>query len=147
MTCSVALLMPATSPGEASIISVANPRRSPQRRYMRSSISAQSCASVPPDPAWMSRKAFAASISRENMRPQFQAHERRIPALEVLLHRAEHGQVFLIAGHFEQLRGIFEPTAHRRNDVHEIGQRRPLPAERARVLRVVSRLPALPGGD
>jgi hypothetical protein len=42
--------------------------RSAQRRYMRSSISAQSCASVPPAPAWMSTKALAPSILPENMR-------------------------------------------------------------------------------
>jgi hypothetical protein len=35
---------------------------------MRRSISAQSWASVPPEPAWMSRKALEASISPENMR-------------------------------------------------------------------------------
>src|SRR6185503_20972591 len=37
-------------------------------RYMRSSICAQSCASVPPAPAWMSRKALCESISPRNMR-------------------------------------------------------------------------------
>ena len=45
---------PATSPSETSISSVLKPRRSPQRRYMRSSMLAQSCASVPPEPAWIS---------------------------------------------------------------------------------------------
>ena len=60
--------MPATSPPETSISSVFQPRASHQRRYMRSSISAQSCASVPPAPAWMSTNAFVASILPENMR-------------------------------------------------------------------------------
>ena len=60
--------MPATSPPLTSISSVFQPRDSHQRRYMRSSISAQSCASVPPAPAWMSTKALFASILPENMR-------------------------------------------------------------------------------
>ena len=42
--------MPASSPSEASAISTSNPRRCAQRRYIRSSISAQSCESVPPAP-------------------------------------------------------------------------------------------------
>src|SRR5574337_924455 len=60
--------MPATSPPLTSINSVFQPRDSHQCRYMRSSISAQSCASVPPAPAWISTKAFAASILPENIR-------------------------------------------------------------------------------
>ena len=43
---------PASSPGLASAISAFIPRRSAQRRSMRSSISAQSCESVPPAPAF-----------------------------------------------------------------------------------------------
>ena len=46
----VADFIPASSPGDASFISTSKPRRSAQRRYMRSSISAQSCESVPPAP-------------------------------------------------------------------------------------------------
>ena len=63
-----ALLMPATSPSLRSMTSVLKPCASPQRRYMRISICAQSCASVPPAPAWMSRNALCASISPGNMR-------------------------------------------------------------------------------
>ena len=48
-------------PGLASSTSVPNPRSAAQRRYMRRSISAQSCASVPPVPAWISRIASPAS--------------------------------------------------------------------------------------
>jgi hypothetical protein len=43
-------LMPASSPSDASAISTSKPRRSAQRRYIRSSISAQSWESVPPAP-------------------------------------------------------------------------------------------------
>ena len=39
------------------------PRRSVQRRYMRSSISAQSCDSVPPAPGWIVTIAFLRSCS------------------------------------------------------------------------------------
>ena len=42
--------MPATSPSDSSIISALKPLLSLHRRYIRSSISAQSCASVPPAP-------------------------------------------------------------------------------------------------
>ncbi len=60
--------MPATSPALWSVTVTVNPRDSAQRRYMRSSICAQSCASVPPAPAWMSRNAPRGSISPGNMR-------------------------------------------------------------------------------
>src|SRR6187401_2211152 len=49
----VTLFTPASSPGCMSITSRLKPRRSVQRTYMRSSISAQSCDSVPPAPGWM----------------------------------------------------------------------------------------------
>ena len=48
----MAFLMPASSPSEMSTTSGANERASAQREYMRSSISAQSCDSVPPAPDW-----------------------------------------------------------------------------------------------
>ena len=43
--------MPASSPGETSSSSTSKPRFSAQRISMRSTISAQSWASVPPAPA------------------------------------------------------------------------------------------------
>src|SRR5688572_23594547 len=64
----VALLMPATSPAWESNTSASKPREAAHLRYMRSSICAQSWASVPPAPAWMSRKALWESISPRNMR-------------------------------------------------------------------------------
>src|ERR687888_374559 len=48
-TVKVADLRPASSPGLASRSSVLKPRRSAQRRYIRSTISVKSCASVPPE--------------------------------------------------------------------------------------------------
>src|SRR3954469_20851910 len=57
----VADLMPASSPGDASSSSTWKPRRSAQRMSMRRSISAQSCESVPPVPAWTETAASPAS--------------------------------------------------------------------------------------
>ena len=50
---SVALLMPAVSPGSTSVTSTCQPRVSAQRWYMRRSMFAQSHDSVPPAPALM----------------------------------------------------------------------------------------------
>ena len=61
LTATVADLRPASSPGLASSTSASKPRSADQRRYMRRSMSAQSCASVPPVPAWISRTASPAS--------------------------------------------------------------------------------------
>ena len=60
--------MPASSPSVRSTISACQPRISAQRRYMRSSMSAQSCDSVPPAPAWMARMAFAESCGPASIR-------------------------------------------------------------------------------
>src|SRR3954463_9449514 len=60
--------MPATSAGVCSSTSTAKPLRSQYLMYMRSSIEAQSCASVPPEPDWMSMKQLFGSSGLENMR-------------------------------------------------------------------------------
>ena len=60
--------MPATSPAEHSTNSALKPLSSAHLRYMRNSISAQSWASVPPEPDWISRNAQFSSISPENIR-------------------------------------------------------------------------------
>src|SRR5688572_12196651 len=60
--------MPATSPSDCSSNSARKPFLSQYLRYMRSSIDAQSCASVPPAPAWMSMKQLFGSSGLENMR-------------------------------------------------------------------------------
>ncbi|CFN77576.1 Uncharacterised protein [Bordetella pertussis] len=64
----VADFRPATSPSDSSRISALKPLRSAYLRYWRSSIEAQSCASVPPAPAWMSTKQFSGSAGLANMR-------------------------------------------------------------------------------
>src|ERR1041385_6896135 len=62
----VALLMPASSPDCTSTSSADQPRRSKKRRYMRRSISAQSCDSVPPAPGWMETMSSRSSCSPES---------------------------------------------------------------------------------
>jgi hypothetical protein len=64
----VADLSPASSPSEASLISTEKPRDSAQRKYMRSSISAQSWESVPPAPERIVTTASSASCSPEKRR-------------------------------------------------------------------------------
>src|SRR4029453_2708973 len=59
----VALLIPASSPGRISSTSTSKPWRSAHRRYIRSSISAQSCDSVPPAPAGRGATASLLSYS------------------------------------------------------------------------------------
>src|ERR1035437_5253374 len=54
----VTLLRPAVSPVSASVTSTSQPRDSAQRVYMRESISAQSCDSVPPAPELMVKMQF-----------------------------------------------------------------------------------------
>src|ERR1043165_5195223 len=58
--------MPASSPACTSTSSASHPRRSKKRRYMRRSISAQSCDSVPPAPGWMETMASRSSCSPES---------------------------------------------------------------------------------
>ena len=56
-------LMPASSPGARSRILKLNPCAAAHRVYMRSSMAAQSWASVPPAPDWTVRTASPASHS------------------------------------------------------------------------------------
>src|ERR1039458_5097136 len=62
----VAESRPASWPSVTSSISTSKPRRSAQRVYIRSIISAQSWASVPPAPAWISPIASRSSCSPVN---------------------------------------------------------------------------------
>ncbi len=97
--------MPYSSPGLVSSISVLKPRSAAQRRYMRSSISAQSCASVPPASAWIITTASpssysplnsASSCSRSSSRPQ--RHDRRRDLVgEALVHLEQLARVVVLA--------------------------------------------------
>ena len=64
----VAPLMPATSPADSSSNVALKPLRSAYFRYCRKSMLAQSQASVPPAPAWISRKALRGSAGLLNIR-------------------------------------------------------------------------------
>ena len=59
--------MPATSPCDISTKSVAKPLLSAHLVYILKSISAQSCASVPPEPDWISTNADDGSILLPNI--------------------------------------------------------------------------------
>ena len=59
--------MPAPSPSCRSARATLKPFPSHHRRYIRRSISPQSCASVPPAPAWIVRMAFRSSSSPLSM--------------------------------------------------------------------------------
>ena len=68
--------MPASSPAVASSSSTLKPRRSAQRIIIRSTISAQSWASVPPAPALTVTSASPASYLPENRRSSSSAARR-----------------------------------------------------------------------
>ena len=59
--------MPASSPGSRSTTSAFKPARSHHLRYIRSSICAQSCDSVPPAPGWIDTIAAFVSWDPESM--------------------------------------------------------------------------------
>jgi hypothetical protein len=77
----VADLIPASSPGLASLSSTLNPRFSAQRMNIRRTISAQSCESVPPAPAFTVTTASPASYSPENRRASSSSARRAAIAL------------------------------------------------------------------
>ena len=83
MIFSVALLIPATSPSLCSRISARKPFLSQYLRYMRISIEAQSCASVPPAPAWMSMKQLFGSSGLENMRRNSQRRDALLQLFDI----------------------------------------------------------------
>jgi hypothetical protein len=99
----VALFTPATSPALTSISSVFQPRPSQKRRYMRSSISAQSCASVPPAPAWMSTKQFEAVELARRTCGGTPAARPRGDLVDVGDHRSGSAFIVIGLGHVQQL--------------------------------------------
>ena len=88
----VADRMPASWPSVTSSISTSKPRRSAQRVYMRSSISAQSCASVPPAPRMDLGDRVALVVLAAEQAPQLEG-------VEALGERADRrGELELQAG-------------------------------------------------
>ena len=73
---------------------------------MRSSIAAQSCASVPPEPDWMSTKQLFGSSALENMRRNSMLAMSFSAARQVSGHADQRGIVGLGARHLEQFARI-----------------------------------------
>ena len=97
----VADFRPASSPGLASSSSIGNCRPAAQRSYIRSIISAQSCASVPPVPDWSVTTASPAVV--------LAVEERRfLQPLELTPQRGDRGGdlVVELAAELGQLAGI-----------------------------------------
>jgi hypothetical protein len=78
---------------------------------MRSSIAAQSCASVPPAPAWMSRKQLSGSAGLLNMRRNSSAGDFLLDAVDVGEDRLQRLVVAFLARHGEQLAGVAQAVA------------------------------------
>src|SRR5437763_8218021 len=100
--------MPPPSPGCKSASSVLKRRRSAQRMYIRSSISAQSCASVPPAPGCTVTMALPASCSPPSIW-RISISPEELLDLEHL--RLGLGPGFLVTfrGHLQEYLGVGEP--------------------------------------
>ena len=96
-------MIPASSPSLRSSTSTLKPFRSAQRVYMRMSICAQSCASVPPAPAaistWASRMVGLAA----KQRPELESLELGLELLRLALDLALHVIVGLGGEHLFEL--------------------------------------------
>ena len=92
--------MPASSPGLASSSSTSKPRRSAQRIIIRSTISAQSCASVPPAPALTVTSASPASYGPEKSRASSSSPSRALDAVELLVDLV--GERLVLVGELDQ---------------------------------------------
>ena len=93
----VADLMPASSPAEASLSSTFIPRDSAQRISMRSSISAQSCESVPPAPALTVTTASPSSYSAAEQARLLERGQPRLDRGPLLLELG--GDAVVLGGH------------------------------------------------
>ena len=87
--------MPASSPADTSASSTFIPRRSAQRISIRSSISAQSCESVPPAPALTVTTASPPSYSPPNRRASSSSARRESIERALLLELGGHHLVLL----------------------------------------------------
>ena len=96
---------------------------SPQRRYMRNNISAQSWASVPPEPACISRKALLSSISPENMRRNSSPSSNCRQGGKILFYIGDGAFVTLIRGQFQQFRGVSVAPVQSFNGIDDTFQR------------------------
>ena len=91
---------------------------------MRSNISAQSCASVPPAPAWMSRNALCESILPANMRRNSSSSSSLVTVCDLADDVAERARVLFLARELVELAGFVErllDAVQRRDDGLELG--------------------------
>ena len=63
--------------------------------------------------------------------PQLQTDEGRLPTLDVLLDRAQHGSIVLVAGELEELGRVQKPPVDGGDHVDELGEDRAFPAQGA----------------
>ena len=86
----------------------------------------------PPGPGLNVEKGIGGVHLLREHAPELEAHERRIPAIEILLDRAKHGRVFLVAGELQEIGRVEEPLADGGEHVHEVGELGAFPAQRPR---------------
>src|SRR6185312_8728931 len=104
--------MPATSPPETSINSVFQPRSSHQRRYMRKSISAQSCACATGSCLDVDERVARIVRARKHAL-EFKLGDARLQPAQVLGHGK--GGVVIGVGHgkLQQFLGVAEAMGQR----------------------------------
>ncbi len=104
---------------------------------MRSSISAQSCASVPPAPAWMSTNAFARIHLAGEHALEFELLDFRAEILDVVGDGRGRAFVVFADRKIEQIAGLAERIGQRADAADDALEIRALLAELLRALRVV----------
>ncbi len=97
---------PASCPGVASSTSMSNPRLSAHRVYMRNIISAQSCASVPPAPAWISATASPSSCGPAKRERNSSGPRSRSRLVEQLAELRPQGVIGFLFDQFVERLGV-----------------------------------------
>ena len=127
--------MPASSPRETSLSSTFIPRRSAQRISMRSSISAQSCESVPPAPALTVTTASPPSYSPANRRASSSSASRA--SIDVALLLQLGGDRLVLGRHLLERLEVVDVALERAEALEPPRQRGVLGRHRGRALLVV----------
>ena len=127
--------MPASSPSDASFSSTFMPRRSAQRICMRSSISAQSCESVPPAPAFTVTTASPASYSPENRRASSSSASR--DSIDARCSSSSAGDGVVLLGQLLERLEVADVGLERAEGLEPPSDGRVLGRHRRRVLLVV----------
>ena len=94
-----------------SSTSVLKPLRSAQRMYIRSSMSAQSWASVPPVPAWTDTSAFFLSYGAGQHQLEFEVVELLVDRGELGLDLGPRVGVVGLLGQLQQHLGLVDALA------------------------------------